>query len=393
MNLRDRLYVRMIDKVRHGDKIKAPFVLLDRENQIIYASEGTETIGGWKKEQLLGHPYSEFMSDETYREVLHRFAFQVRRAAHPATYGDDDLGKVIKLLKDDYKTLEDTLSVEGRVRSFNSLMNRENSKPSRAPERRMRANDELRSVEGKTLNVADTVYFLNEGKECLGSIVSLKVTSRGLLYNLSRVFQMSTYKELVFTPKSYSLENEAVICIGKLTDKLQVKHALDRLTAEEAVPTNKRRIALDFMDAPFSNNDKMREHELSALHLMWSFVSNAWEEGRLVVGNITYDKFEKLCEYQKAYAQSKSPDKKPHIALKRTALVYPAIQEPSGNDARLVELRSVPELRKYINTELGSLEARLANSIPAQSVRPNPQNTEGQSLNVRSDRNNAEQQP
>ena len=144
--------------------------------------------------------------------------------------------------------------------------------------------------------------------------------------------------------------------------------------------SSRRKLALDFMDTPFSDNAVKHERELQTLHAIWLFVTKAWEEGRLTVGNIRYDVFAKLSGYQRVYAQEKG---KSAANLKRKSFIYPAVHEPSGNQAQLIELRSVPELRKYIKTELSTLEARLANRIPTKSLPAVQTDPERKSLDVR----------
>ncbi|HSU72573.1 MAG TPA: hypothetical protein VLJ21_01870, partial [Candidatus Binatia bacterium] len=341
MDKLNRLYYRLVERFISKSGPTGPFLVLDENHVVRQAHPGIERLTSHTPKEIEGKHYADFFSDETYVLALQSLAYRMHSVAQ-----DQEVPRRLELLRSEFEYAQDTLSLAGRVKRFNHVINVFTER-GRERTRKVPAHDHVRRKDGSAVTVDESIYLMAEEhtREYLGSIVTLQENrERGIFDSLFGGF-FTWYKKL----KPYSITTESTVSIDSLADPVRLRSRVIEINAQH----DAKMLVLDFAD--------VRKIIPTHARALFELVGDRAQKGTLILGNMSRTLQDLFHESMTAKYGKKAPAARIHH------LVYPQVQEPAVGPNTFDTLHTAAGLESFISMELRNLER--ANAIPEPRVR------------------------
>ncbi len=362
---KEKGYIRVLEGALNERKLWNPYIIIDKEGVIRFASPNFEASFLWKPESIVGKNYGEFISNDLYETALRELAYRVNVLRN--FNKQEDSQKPLERLAKDYDSTRQSLSrdakimhISRRVRAFEHRHTEDVQK--------IDSDVRIKLGSGEAVTIKDALWLVKykspHGWEYAGSLVELDPSS------LSKWSKVTRWMGSWFNLKHYNIANEYVITFESFESKALEVYASELIAERHRKSPSP--LVLDFREIG-NPNKKFVEGAML-------IVKDLALEGKLIIGNATKD-LRSMCEERIAVIAKENKKKTPTLHFHK--LIYPIIREPSISGAEeFTELKTYQEYENYIKK--GLAELGYANIIPEKSVREVPLDSEGKGNDVQS---------
>ncbi len=330
-------YSLILERVlKHYDAKKgprAPYIILDADSTIRYASESVVHLVQYTPDELTGQPFLRFLSWDQYTAALRIVA---HRADHVASGRDRaTLQQWYAHLEDEIENVRRLFSPPGKVASVNAQIKA--FLRGREEKERIPSKVRIQEKSGETMVLDDelTLYRHPDGGYA-GAFVTLRQAPK-----------KSRWKSYLWANKqdAYPITTQYVLPVFSLRDKTAIQRSLSELVRETMTRPKEEPLVIDL--------GMVEDVDADAMRALLSLVADRTEAGTVKIGNAP----EGVEAVVQEYLQKKLPGLCCPLDYK------PVIEVTSPDTPR--ELTTHEDLERYISAKLNNMEEKIrANTVP-----------------------------
>lgn len=372
-----------LDHYSNRKPFRYPFIILDSQSEIAYASPGITSITGYDPKELVAprKHFREYLSSHLYVDALRPMANRIAIIAEQ----EGDVAVVQRRVTRFREDLHDLhlISPEGKEANVRKII----ADFRQSPLEKLIINSAipLRKKDGTGVVFQDDVYLYKHptsyGLDYAGALITLAmpVEERMKKLHLTWVLSAVNYVANLFKLPVYRIKDEPTVVIEGLAKPEDVITFNSRLIQASHL-AKAEHIVLDFTD--------VQEIDPVAFTRMFDIVIERAQRQSVVFGNASKE----VIVLAEQALHTKYDKKAARVQAHR--LQWPDVREPViDGPQNFRELKTHLELEAFIEQHIGALESRYANTVPEQRVPPVQDDTAGKGIDVPATGKGAPEQP